>query len=248
LHKLMQPPESMAFLVRIRVRVFFGATPPTVNKIYHVGLMLCLKCASYNKRGILRQAVCQFSPMSSIPLKQVTRQSDPQQEQFLVLMMGAQRVLHAFILKLVARIPDADDILQETNLVLWAKQAEFTQGTDFRAWAFQIARYQVMAYRKRRSLNRLVFDDELVDQLADHAQSREDHLLAKRELLADCLQKLSVAQRQLLADHYGSELSGREIAEKTGRKLDAVFQGLHRARESLIHCIERRLGEGKCNY
>ena len=38
-------------------------------------------------------------------------------ESFLVLVTGAQRVLHAFILKLVTSLTDADDILQETGLL-----------------------------------------------------------------------------------------------------------------------------------
>ena len=166
-------------------------------------------------------------------------------ESFLVLVTGVQRVLHAFILKLVPRLSDADDILQETNLVLWSKQAEFTPETNFRAWAFRIARYQVMAYRKRQSLNRLVFSDELLDQMASQSESRGDMFDAKRELLVDCLQKLSDVQRQLLNEHYGNRLSGREIAEKTGRQVDAVFQAMHRSRKTLLHCIEQGLAERK---
>jgi RNA polymerase sigma-70 factor, ECF subfamily len=164
-------------------------------------------------------------------------------EPFLVLVTGAQRVLHAFILKLVPRLPDAEDILQETNLVLWSKQAEFTPGTDFRAWSFRIARYQVMAYRKRQSLSRLVFSEELIDRLTAQAEARREALDDKRELLIDCLRKLGDPQRQLLADHYAEQLSGREIAEKTGRKVDAVFQALHRVRDALLQCIEQGLQE-----
>jgi RNA polymerase sigma-70 factor (ECF subfamily) len=164
-------------------------------------------------------------------------------ESFLMLVTGIQRMLHAFILKMVPRLSDADDILQETNLVLWAKQDEFALGTDFRAWAFRIARYQVMAYRKRQSISHLVFNDELIDRLANHAQAQEDQLLNKRELLLACLEKLSEIQRRLLANRYGDQLSGREIAERTGRNVDAVFQSLHRARESLLHCVEKGLVE-----
>lgn len=158
-----------------------------------------------------------------------------------MLVTGAQRVLHAFILKLVPTIADADDILQETNLVLWAKQAEFAKGTDFLAWAFRIARFQVMAYRKRQSLNRLVFSDELIDRLAERSQTLQDVSSDKREVLADCLKKLGDVQRQLLSDRYGNQLSGQEIAKKTGRNVDAIFQSLHRARESLLRCIEKGL-------
>jgi len=164
-------------------------------------------------------------------------------ESFLVLVTGVQRVLHAFILRLVPSLADADDILQETNLVLWSKQGEFAPGTDFRAWAFRIARYQVMAHRKRQSLDRLVFGDELIDRLASQAEGCGQHWDDKRELLIECLTKLNDLQRQMLDDHYGEQLSGREIAEKTGRNVDAVFQVLHRTRETLMRCIQQGLAE-----
>jgi RNA polymerase sigma-70 factor (ECF subfamily) len=167
--------------------------------------------------------------------------SKDQVEPFLVLVTGAQRVLHAFILRMVPSLADADDILQQTNLVLWSKQSDFTPGTDFRAWAFRIARYQIMAYRKQRSFDRLVFNEELLDRLACRAEKDAASLDAKRELLLDCSQKLSDAQQRLLNDHYTDGLSGRQIAEKTGAKADAVFQALHRVRQSLMECIDRGL-------
>ena len=169
--------------------------------------------------------------------------SDNHGEPFLVLVTGAQRMLHAFILRLVPSLSDADDILQETNLVLWSKQSEYTPGSDFRAWAFRIARFQVMAHRKRQSLDRLVFGDELVGRLARLGESRGEAFDEKRELLIECLQELKDSQRQLLDDHYGDRLSGREIAEKTGRNVDAVFQAMHRARAVLLRCIEQGLAE-----
>ena len=45
--------------------------------------------------------------------------------EFAVQMTKCQRKLHAFIVSLVWNPADADDVLQETNLVLWQKAAEF---------------------------------------------------------------------------------------------------------------------------
>ncbi len=172
---------------------------------------------------------------------------DPEKnhESFLVLVTGAQRMLHAFILRLVPSLADADDILQETNLVLWSKQAEFTPGTDFRAWAFRVARYQIMAYRKRQSLDRLVFGEELIDRLARLGEARGGTFDDKRELLIRCLERLNQLQRQLLDDHYARRLSGRQIAELSGRTVDAVFQSLHRTRQTLMRCIEEGLQDAE---
>ena len=169
-------------------------------------------------------------------------------EPFLVLVTRIQRVLHAFILKLVPHLSDAEDILQQTNLVLWSKQSEFVLGSDFRAWAFRIARYQLMAYRKRQSLDRLVFGEELFDRLACRAETRDELLDTKRELLARCSQKLSDPQRELLAARYADQLSGREIADKTGRNIDSIFQSLHRVRRMLLECIEQGLRKSDVVY
>lgn len=33
--------------------------------------------------------------------------------------------------------------------MMWRKRAEFLPGSNFEAWSFRIAKYQVMAHRKR---------------------------------------------------------------------------------------------------
>ena len=159
----------------------------------------------------------------------------------ITLLTDAQRVLHAFILAQVADLAAADDVLQETNLVLWDKRDEYTPGTDFRAWAFRVARYQVMAYRKKRTRDRLVFKDDLITQLANDADARAEGHNDRRHALAECVGKLRDDERELLKLKYAEAKSGREIADTTGRSTDAVYQMLHRIRESLIECIRRVL-------
>ncbi|MFZ5830814.1 MAG: sigma factor, partial [Planctomycetota bacterium] len=50
-----------------------------------------------------------------------------------------QSRLRAFVRCLVVRSSDVEDILQDVNAVLWEKADEFQPGTDFWAWAIQIA-------------------------------------------------------------------------------------------------------------
>ena len=42
---------------------------------------------------------------------------------------------------------DAEDVLQEANLVLWRKFDQYQEGTNFFAWACQIIRYEVLKYQ-----------------------------------------------------------------------------------------------------
>ncbi|PQJ27627.1 hypothetical protein BSZ32_03355 [Rubritalea profundi] len=68
----------------------------------------------------------------------------PQQEAvFIGEITRIQSQLRAYIISLMPGASGAEDVLQETNLVLWEKRAKFEQGTNFRAWVCAIARLEV---------------------------------------------------------------------------------------------------------
>ena len=67
--------------------------------------------------------------------------SHPQnpQENLLALITRHQAALHAYILSPLPNQAKADDVLQETNLVLWRKAADYDQAMPFMPWACRIA-------------------------------------------------------------------------------------------------------------
>ncbi len=152
-----------------------------------------------------------------------------------------QRRLYAFILSLVRRPSDADDVLQETNLVLWQKSAEFTPGTNFVAWAFQIARFQVMALRKRQKRTHESFNDELIDLLARDAESRVDDDEVRRSALRNCIQKLRPEHATLIAERYEPGACVNDMAERAGKSPKALSEQLARVRATLLKCVSRTL-------
>jgi RNA polymerase sigma-70 factor (ECF subfamily) len=110
----------------------------------------------------------------------------PASDDFVALLTGSQRRLHAYIFSLVWNPADADDILQETNIVLLKKAAEYDTTRDFLPWALAIARFQALAGLKRRQRLRFVFDDALTMLLADDAEREDPVLEARRLALATC--------------------------------------------------------------
>ena len=56
-------------------------------------------------------------------------------EEFVGLLMGSQQRVFSYILTLLPNVADAQDVLQETSIVLWRRLAEYEPGTDFTAWA-----------------------------------------------------------------------------------------------------------------
>jgi len=164
--------------------------------------------------------------------------------EFVTQITRSQRQLHAFILSMVWNPAEADDVLQETNLVLWEKAAEFDGGRPFLPWAMRFAQLQAMAWLKRRQRqqNRLVFDDELVKLLADEAAA-EPVFEARWHALASCLEKLRSEQRALIARRYEPQASVKDMAEAAGTTPKAVSDKLRRIRRALLDCIQQTLSK-----
>ena len=154
-----------------------------------------------------------------------------------------QRRLYAFILTLLRSPADAEDVLQETNLVLWRKSGEFTPGTDFMAWALSVARFQVMAHLKRRQRTREHFDPELIAQLAEEAADRLQPFDDRRRALLHCLDRLDPQRRAWIAERYQPGGSVQALAERVGRTPKAMSEALGRIRDGLLRCIEQTLKE-----
>ena len=104
-------------------------------------------------------------------------------ELFVQLVTQYQQRVHLFILSLVPNRTDAEEILQETNLVLWRRFEEFRPGSDFRAWAFQVAFNKVKLFHERHGRDKLHFGAEVTDRLATIATSAPDSLPAELEAL-----------------------------------------------------------------
>jgi RNA polymerase sigma-70 factor (ECF subfamily) len=165
--------------------------------------------------------------------------------EFVTQITRAQRQLHAFILSMVWNATDADDVLQQANLVLWEKSAEFDASRPFLPWAMQFAQWQALAWLKsrRRHQQRRVIDDDLAKLLADEAATDEREFEARRNALASCLQKLRPEQRELIARRYEPEASVNALAAAGGVTAKALSDRLRRIRHALLECIQKTIAE-----
>jgi len=159
--------------------------------------------------------------------------------EFIQLLTGTQSRLYGYILSLVGDSHDASDVLQETNAILWEKESEFEIGTNFIAWSFRIAYYQVLAYRKKGQRDRLSFDTELLSSISEVAEE-EDQLFNRRQsVLRQCLKKLNARQQAVIQRRYQTGSTLESIAAETGSKVNAIKQLLFRARNSLSTCVRQ---------
>jgi RNA polymerase sigma-70 factor (ECF subfamily) len=87
---------------------------------------------------------------------------------------------------------DADDVMQEISVVLWEKFDSFRDGADFKAWAFGVARFEVLAWLRDRGRDRLVLDEEVITKIAEETTADEPRLERQREALEHCMKKCPV--------------------------------------------------------
>lgn len=158
---------------------------------------------------------------------------------FLRVFTAHEMAIRAYVRRLVPLRSDADDVMQEIAVVLWEKFPAFRPEGDFRAWAFGIARYEVLAWRRDKGRDRLVLDDDIVEQLAEETAEDEPRLQEQRVALETCLKKMDVAQRELLIRAYEAGASIQLVARQSGRTVAGFYQWLHRIRRLLLDCIKR---------
>ena len=94
-----------------------------------------------------------------------------EQTAFHQLFVKNQRQVFAYILTLLPRMSDAEEVFQQACVVILGKASQFkasqvAAGADFFRWACQIAKYEVYNYRRRRATQQVCFSDALLDQLA----------------------------------------------------------------------------------
>jgi RNA polymerase sigma-70 factor, ECF subfamily len=160
---------------------------------------------------------------------------------FVEALTGAQRKLYAYICTLMFGDAAAADVLQETNLALWARASDFDFDRPFLPWAMGFARNRILSYRRTQSRTRLVFSNdlfELVDKdCAKIVAATDNRMIA----LQRCLGKLNPRHAQLIRDRYITKATVKELAARLGTTAVNVASELFRVRKRLALCIERRL-------
>jgi RNA polymerase sigma-70 factor (ECF subfamily) len=169
------------------------------------------------------------------------RSVGPRAERFVRLLATCQRRVFLYALGLVHNAADAEEILQETNLVLWRKFDQYEPGTDFARWACRIAHFEVLKFRERRARDQRLFTSEFIEALAVESEQSFDEFDARREALAHCLGELREPDRQLVLRRYQEHATTRSVAEALGRSVQGTRRSLHRIRLALLACIERTL-------
>ena len=155
---------------------------------------------------------------------------------------NAQRI-HGYILALMHHDGGTQDVFQEVSMLCWEKFDEFTPGTDFLAWARQIARFRVLKYWEAQRRRPSPFSDAFLDSLSTDIAAMGDRMDLELRALASCYKKLPPRDRELVDLRYRPGAKTREVAEQIGRPLSTVYRMLNKVHDALMRCIDRMLAD-----
>jgi RNA polymerase sigma-70 factor (ECF subfamily) len=160
---------------------------------------------------------------------------------FMELYSAHSRRIYGFISMLLSSSGDVEDVFQETSKVLWEKFDQFKIGTNFYAWASNVARYQVLAHLQHCKRSRLVFSTEFIHAVSDEALGHEETLEDKHRALQDCLKKLKTRDLNLIELRYTPGATTKSVAQHVGRSVAGIYKALNRIESALIKCVHFKL-------
>ncbi|MGB0153214.1 MAG: sigma-70 family RNA polymerase sigma factor [Verrucomicrobiales bacterium] len=162
-------------------------------------------------------------------------------DQFLRLYVDNEEALRGFVRSLVPTLDDAREVMQEVATMLWRKFGQLNSPENFRPWAFGVARFEALAFRRDKARDRHVFGEELMGLLEKEAQQHSEKSVPEARALEECLTKLPQKQRTLVESAYEPGTQIDELAQSLGRTPMSLYKALHRIRLALAECIENSL-------
>ncbi len=137
------------------------------------------------------------------------------------------RRVYAYVAYRIGEGPDAEDIMSETfeRALRYRESYDAGKGEPM-AWLIGIARRCIEGRVRPLGAD----PGEAVEQAA--AVELEDEVVSRLSFM-EAIGSLDESDRELIALHYGADLSARRIGELLGRRTNAVEVALHRARAQL---------------
>ena len=178
-----------------------------------------------------------------VPDSQPSASTPVDQTEFHRLFVQSQRRIFGYILTLLPRLADAEEVFQQTCVIILSKAVQFHPGTDFVGWACRIAQYEVYNYRRRQQGERLHFDDALLDRISACRLQKEEFLEEELDALCRCVAKLSASDRHLIQEQYRRRITSRVLAAELGRPANSVYKAIRRIRRKLRECVEKVLSQ-----
>lgn len=151
----------------------------------------------------------------------VEKAKNGDQEAFVTLIKGYEKVLFNTALKMLKNETDVADTLQDTVLIAYEKLNTLRNPKYFNTWLYKILLNQVL---KKLNSNK---DFQLIEQTITTEDNQRDFEFE------DLIQRLSVEYRTVIVLYYYNGFSIAEISKIMSKPIGTIKSDLSRARHQL---------------
>lgn len=173
-----------------------------------------------------------------------TTKPNDRHEEFVTLLTAAHDKLLGYLMSVLGRWHDAQDVLQSSSLLMWRKFETYESGSNFVAWASTICFYEAKNFQRQAARSHLKFDDDLLATLATERILDLDLQGQRIAALELCLNEVGPAERELLRTAYDEHGGIIELAARLQRAPRTLYNKLTLLRRRLTECVQRRLQAG----
>ncbi len=164
---------------------------------------------------------------------------DEQYEAFARLFGLNQGRVFAYIVTLVPCWADAEDVLQNTSVVLWRKFDQFDPSGDFARWACGVAYREVLKHFEQQGRRQRVFGRLVLERISRAHVARSSLFEQQRVAMDDCVSRLRLPDREIIEHYYfQGKKTVAEVARELGRPTNTILHALVRIRGALQRCID----------
>jgi RNA polymerase sigma-70 factor (ECF subfamily) len=149
------------------------------------------------------------------------------------LYLSYHRRLARFLSRFTPRYENAEEIINDTFMVVWQSAKDFRRASQVSTWIFGIAyRTALKSLRRQKNHAAALSLDECPEQTVDPARDTET-----QDWLGQGLERLPLEQRLTLELAYHMGYSLEEIAAITAAPVGTVKARMFHAREKLRHYL-----------
>ena len=136
----------------------------------------------------------------------------------------------------------SEDAYQDMLARVFENDGIFEGPQHLRDWSWKVLRNRCYELIRQQKYQVTLLDESILNLVDAELEGRDTTDMPLRaDALRNCLDALSAKSRETIRMRYFEGLRGNQVAEKLGRKPEAVYKALQRIYTSLAQCIQRKL-------
>ena len=155
------------------------------------------------------------------------------------IIMEYKDGLMLYLTRIVGNIQTAEELTEDTFVLLGTKKPKFKGKSSFKTWLYAIGRNLALDRMRKEKRHPQISVDELPDLMSEEDAVETAYLKKERQITVHrAMRKLKPEHQQVLELIYFENMSSREAAEIMKKSVRSIESMLYRAKKALRSQLE----------